>query len=153
MPRYTEAPITSCSLSPARKAAIDSFAERLREIAPTIAPTGLAERDFWDSGLFQGAIERLRGQNAATMAQKREFIAEILCHLQQSKSIRGWSTTGGADRHDYEITMDDGSVTVVEAKGCLDGNNTVIYQRPPNADQFVLWSLCQNSGADPRHNV
>lgn len=49
--------------------------------------------------------------------------------------------------------MPDGHVTAIEAKGCLDGNNTGIFQRPPNADQFLLWSLCQNAGADPRHNA
>jgi hypothetical protein len=41
----------------------------------------------------------------------------------------------------------------VEAKGCLDGANTNIFIRPPNAQEFVIWSLCQNAGADPRHNV
>jgi hypothetical protein len=49
--------------------------------------------------------------------------------------------------------MPDDTVAAIEAKGCLDGNNTNIFQRPPNADGFVIWSLCQNTGADPRHNV
>jgi hypothetical protein len=38
-------------------------------------------------------------------------------------------------------------------KGCLDGNNTTIYERPPHAQEFIIWSLCSNRGADPRHNV
>ena len=49
--------------------------------------------------------------------------------------------------------MPSGKRAVFEAKGCLDGNNTNIFQRPPNADEFFIWSLCQNAGADPRHNA
>ena len=49
--------------------------------------------------------------------------------------------------------MSSGRVSVVETKGCLDGNNTNIFERPPQADEFIVWSLCQNPGADPRHNA
>ena len=34
-----------------------------------------------------------------------------------------------------------------------DGNNTIIYERPPHAREFIIWSLCTNPGADPRHNA
>jgi hypothetical protein len=49
--------------------------------------------------------------------------------------------------------MPNGRQIIFEAKGCLDGNNTNIFQRPPGADEFFIWSLCQNAGADPRHNA
>ena len=42
---------------------------------------------------------------------------------------------------------------MIELKGCLDGNNTNISERPSHANEFIVWSLCQNKGADPRHNV
>lgn len=42
---------------------------------------------------------------------------------------------------------------MIETKGCLDGNNTNIFTRPPNADEFVIWSLCQNPGSNMGHNV
>ena len=42
---------------------------------------------------------------------------------------------------------------MIELKGCLDGNNTNIFERPPNAQEFVIWSLCTNQGADPRRNA
>ncbi len=44
-------------------------------------------------------------------------------------------------------------MSVVEAKGCLDGQNTTIFIRSPNADEFIIWSLCQNPGSDPGHNA
>lgn len=42
---------------------------------------------------------------------------------------------------------------MIELKGCLDGNNTNIFERPPHAQEFVIWSVCTNPGADPRHNA
>jgi hypothetical protein len=111
------------------------------------------EQTFWDSGLFHGAIERLRGQQAASMRPKREFVAAVLEYLKDAGRIKAWLSAGGDDRHDYEVVLPDETVAAIEAKGCLDGNNTNIFQRPPNADRFVIWSLCQNSGADPRHNA
>ena len=35
----------------------------------------------------------------------------------------------------------------------MDGNNTLIFERPPNAEEFVIWSLCTNIGGDPRKNA
>ena len=49
--------------------------------------------------------------------------------------------------------MPDGRVAIIELKGCLDGNNTTIYERRPHAQEFIIWSLCTNPGADPRHNA
>jgi hypothetical protein len=80
-------------------------------------------------------------------------VAEVLNHLAESNSIRAWAYQGAGERHDYQVTMPSGHISIVEAKGCLDGNNTNIFERPPQADEFVIWSLCQNPGSDPRHNA
>jgi hypothetical protein len=148
-----ELPIIPCRLRPETRNAITEYAKVLIESAPTLGDHGLDPGVFWESGLFQSAIERLRGQRAASMGAKRSFISLILEHLKSNGLIRDWVAAGGGDRHDYEVTMPDDTVAAIEAKGCLDGNNTNIFQRPPNADEFVIWSLCQNVGADPRHNV
>ncbi|MGH9721057.1 MAG: hypothetical protein ACRD8O_12660, partial [Bryobacteraceae bacterium] len=87
------------------------------------------------------------------MGGKRGLIAAILDYLRDYGYIAEWRASGSADRHDYEVRMPDGWVAVIEAKGCLDGNNTNIFERPPQADEFVIWSLCQNAGADPRKNA
>jgi hypothetical protein len=87
------------------------------------------------------------------MTVKREFMRSILEHLQVGGHISRWTASGNADRHDYEVVMKDQTVVAIESKGCLDGNNTNIFVRPPNADEFYIWSLCQNAGADPRHNA
>lgn len=35
----------------------------------------------------------------------------------------------------------------------MDGNNTNIFERPAHAQEFVIWSVCTNDGADPRLNT
>ncbi len=109
--------------------------------------------EFWQSGLFRAAVERLRGTQAATINEKRNFIERILDFLKGKGKIIDWRFSGSDERHDYEVHIGDSYICVIEAKGCLDGNNTNIFQRPPNADEFIIWSLCQNPGSDPRHNV
>ncbi len=38
-------------------------------------------------------------------------------------------------------------------EGCLDGNNINIFEGPPHANEFVLWSVYTSPGADSRHNL
>lgn len=132
---------------------IEVFSEQLRLHAHLIGDHGLTEDEFYNSGLFRGAIERIRGQYSASMAEKREFVRTVLNYLQDSGSIRSWESSGGQNRHDYAVFLVSGRVAVLELKGCLDGNNTTIFERPPHANEFILWSICTNPGADPRHNV
>ena len=146
-------PTIPCSLLPETKERIERFADELRLAAPKIGSHGLEEDAFWASGLFKSAIERLRGRQAATTNFKRAFLDEVLTHLKDTGKIKGFAFTGAGDRHDYQVRLAGDRLAVFEAKGCLDGNNTTIFQRPPNADEFFIWSLCQNAGADPRKNV
>lgn len=67
--------------------------------------------------------------------------------------IGDWNVSGSENRHDYAVTMPSGRTAVIELKGCLDGNNTNIFERPPHAHEFIIWSVCTNPGADPRHNA
>jgi hypothetical protein len=145
--------VIPCSLLPETRERIEKYAEDLRAVAPQVGSHGLATDAFWSSGIFQSAIERLRGSQAASTSVKRRFIDDVLSHMKAAGAIINYSFTGAGDRHDYQIEMTGGHRTIFEAKGCLDGNNTNIFQRPPNADEFFIWSLCQNAGADPRHNA
>lgn len=145
--------VIACDLDDRRRRQFDNYVEQLKAAAPSIGNHGLTEDKFWDSGLFQFAIERLRGQQAASMHVKKKFISDVLDHLKAKRKITSWEFTGSGERHDYQVNLLDGTVTIFEAKGCLDGNNTNIFQRPPNADEFFIWSLCQNAGSDPGHNA
>lgn len=129
------------------------YAEALKVEAHTLGDHGLSEEDFYQSGLFRGVIERIRGQFSAGMREKREFVRLVLSYMEDQGCIADWVSAGETNRYDYAVTMPDGKVAAIELKGCLDGNNTNIFERPPHADEFVIWSVCSNPSADPRHNV
>ena len=48
---------------------IGEFAEILKTESHNLGRHGLDENEFYNSGLFRGAIERVRGQFSATMDQ------------------------------------------------------------------------------------
>lgn len=146
-------PIIPCKVTDGWSDVVAAYAQALQAAAANIGDHGMTPAEFEESGLFKSAVERLRGQNAASMTVKRAFIAAILDFLREAGNISSWTYAGAADRYDYEVRMADGRIVCIEAKGCLDGNNTNIFQRPANADEFVIWSLCQNPGANPRHNA
>lgn len=145
--------VVPCELNAGLRSKIEEYAEVLKTEAHKLGEHGLDEKEFYQSGLFRGAIERIRGQFSATMREKREFVKRVLNYLQDNNYIKDWESAGEANRHDYTVTLPSGKVSVIELKGCLDGNNTNIFERPPHAHEFVIWSVCTNQGADPRHNV
>lgn len=132
---------------------VEEFAEVLKTESHTLGTHGLTELDFYQGGLFRGAIERIRGQFSATMRGKRDFVRHVLDYMQDRGFVREWKSAGERNRHDYTIKLQSGRVSVVELKGCLDGNNTTIFERPAHAEEFTIWSVCSNAGADPRKNV
>jgi len=145
--------VIPCSANDELRQRILAFAEVLKTQAHLLGDHGLDEHDFYDSGLFRGAIERVRGQFSATMREKREFASHVLNWLQDGGMIGNWASAGESNRHDYVVELPSGRICAIELKGCLDGNNTNIFSRPPQCHEFVLWSVCTNPGADPRHNV
>lgn len=145
--------IIPCEQNEELRRRIEEYADVLKTEAHKIGLHGLSEAEFYNSGLFRGAIERVRGQFSATMRDKREFVKHVLNYMQDKKFIQDWESAGEANRHDYSVKMPTGRTTIIELKGCLDGNNTNIFDRPPHADEFIIWSVCTNPGADPRHNV
>ena len=64
--------VIPCQRSSQLRKQIVEFAETLKTEAHTLGEHDIDEREFYDSGLFRGAIERLRGQFAASMGEKRE---------------------------------------------------------------------------------
>lgn len=145
--------VVPCQLDAPLRQRINDFAETLKTTAHTLGTHGLDESEFYRSGIFNGAIQRIRGQVAAEMREKRLFVAAILDFMQDGGFIRNWDSAGDLNRHDYTITLTTGRIAVVELKGCLDGNNTTIFERPAQAQEFLIWSICPNAGNDPRHSV
>ncbi|TVR10696.1 MAG: hypothetical protein EA385_03140 [Salinarimonadaceae bacterium] len=132
------------------RARIERYAEILKVEAHKLGDHGLDEHEFYNSGLFRGAIERIRGQFSATMREKRDFMNRVLNFMQDQKFIKDWHSSGNSNRHDYEIEFSSGKNCIIELKGCLDGNNITIFERPPHANEFIIWSICTNPASDPR---
>ncbi len=145
--------IIPCEQNEELRKRIRDFSEILKTDAHKLGMHGLSESEFYNSGIFRGAIERIRGQFAASMSEKRNFMKHVLNHMQDQGLIKDWESSGSENRHDYQINLLSGRVAVVESKGCLDGNNTNIFDRPPQANEFYIWSICTNAAADPRHNA
>jgi len=142
-----------CKKDPKLTKRIEEFSEVLKTQSHNLNPFGLNEKDFYDSGIFEGSIQRVRGQISAAMAEKKNFVKHVLNYMQDRGYIQEWIEAGGSNRHDYSVNLNNGNISAIELKGCLDGNNTNISARPPHANEFIVWSVCQNKGADPRHNV
>jgi len=132
---------------------IEEFAEVLKTESHALGTHGLSELEFYQSGILEGAVQRIRGQYSATMHEKRDFVARVLNHMQDAGYITEWHSAGSANRHDYSIRFKNGRISVVELKGCMDGNNTNIFERPTHAQEFIIWSVCPSAGSDPRKNV
>jgi hypothetical protein len=145
--------VIPCSRDARLKAQIERFAEVLKTQAHQLGEHGLSEQEFYRSPIFRGAIERVRGEFSATLRGKREFVHHVLNHLWDGGFIAGWEPAKGAARNDYSVRLVSGRSSVIDLKGCLDGNNTNIFEQPADADEFVIWSLCTNVGADPRRNA
>ncbi len=120
--------VIPCEQNQALREKIKEFAETLKTQAHTLGDHGLSEQDFYQSGLFRGVIERIRGQFSATMRDKREFAQHVLNRMQDGGFITSWESAGEANRHDYAVKLSSGKTAVIELKGCLDGNNTNIFE-------------------------
>lgn len=144
--------VIPCKLDKPLRDRISALAATLKTQAHTLVP-GMTEKEFYESGLFRGAIEQLRGEFSASMGEKRQFVRHVLNYMQDQGFIRDWESAGESNRYDYMVELNDGRKSAIELKGCLDGNNTNIFERPLGADEFIIWSVCTNAGADPRHNV
>ena len=145
--------IIPCEKNPELEAKIEAFAEVIRVEAHNLSGHGLSEKDFYELGILEGSIQRIRGQYSASMQPKRDFVKLVLNYMQDGKFIKDWQSAGGSNRYDYSVTLLDDRICAIELKGCLDGNNTNIFERPSHVQEFVMWSVCANAAADPRHNV
>lgn len=136
-----------------RRKKVDEYVEALKLEAHKIGAHGLSEQDFYESGFFRAVLERVRGQNSASMGEKRDFVQRVLSILEERGYIKEWESAGNQNRYDYDIFFPDGRRAAIELKGCLDGNNTTIFERPNHAQEFVIWSVCANRFSDMDHNA
>jgi hypothetical protein len=81
--------VIPCKQNQALRDNIEKYSEVLKVEAHKLGDHGLSEDEFYNSGLFRGAIERIRGQFSATMRDKRDFMRRVLNHMQDGGFNRG----------------------------------------------------------------
>lgn len=145
--------VIPCEQDASLRNQIEKFAEVLKMQAHLLGDHGLDEKEFYNSGLFRGAIERIRGQYSATLRPKREFVNHVLNHMEDAKLIEGWDLSEAAERSDYWVRLPHGRNAVIALTGGMDGNNVTLFERPDTADEFIIWSIMTNAAGDPRRNA
>ena len=90
--------------------------------------------------MCRAAVESIRGSFSATVREKKRFAEAVLDYLRECGLIAGWRGKGSERRQDYQVDFPDGYKVCVELKGAGDGNNLTIWERPPWAEEFVVWS-------------
>lgn len=145
--------VIPCEQNAGLRDQIEKFAEVLKTQAHLLGDHGLDEKEFYNSGLFRGAIERIRGQYSATMRPKREFVQHVLNHMEDAGLIEGWDLSEAAERSDYWVRLPAGRNAVIALTGAMDGNNVTLFERPDAADEFIIWSMMTNAAGDPRRNA
>ena len=145
--------VIPCEQNAGLRGQIECFAEVLKTQAHLLGNHGLDEKEFYNSGLFRGAIERIRGQFSATMRPKREFVQHVLNHLEDAGLIEGWDLSEAAERSDYWVRLPNNRHAVIALTGAMDGNNVTLFERPEAANEFIVWSIMTNAAGDPRRNA
>lgn len=137
-------PCTGSLVTPQELSATKSLLEGLPDISPDLMRQHGIPPEKW-THLLGAAVESLRGTSAATTADKYAFLAGIFDAAKQRQLISDWKSVGHDGRDDFRVELPDGTLVGVEAKGCPDGNNMTIWERPAWANEFIIWSLCPNS--------
>ena len=88
--------VIPCEQDPRLRAEIERFAEILKTQAHQLGDHGLDETNFYNSPIFRGAIEKVRGEFSATMRGKREFVQHVLNHMEDGDHIAGWDAQSAA---------------------------------------------------------
>ncbi len=126
---------------------IEAAKEILKNLGQTSAglldSAGIQTEDW--PAVLRATVESMRGTASATAQSKRKFISAVLDYCKSVEAISDWDFIGTGGRQDYKVTLPDGTDVAIEAKGCPDGNNTTIWDRPSWAHEFVVWSLCPES--------
>lgn len=133
-----------CRHPPLNVDGVKYLLQHLPELAPDVLDAEGIDPATWDT-LLRAAVESLRGTYSATTADKRRFVEAILDYGVRQGVFAEWGFVGTENRQDYRVDLPDGTAVCFEQKGCPDGNNTNIWDRPGWADEFVVWCLCPES--------
>ncbi|MGH9325845.1 MAG: hypothetical protein ACRD2B_04050 [Terriglobia bacterium] len=102
---------------------------------------GVVPEDYHPKRIFRSAVETIRGSFiASSLTQRHQMVAGVLSRLVANRKIAAFEPTQKATRHDFTIILTDRPrvAAALDVKGG-EGNSITITERPPWAQEFVMW--------------
>lgn len=117
-----------------------------------LASNGLTPEEYQHA--FPVALERLRGSQSASNADRRTFLVGLFSEMKSRGLIVSFSSPRYGDDTVYRLEVPIiGSVAVIQ-KGCPDGqHSSVNWSRPDWAKEAYLWWLCSSTTSEPGVHV
>lgn len=103
--------------------------------------SGITPGDYHPKRVFRSAVETIRGSYiASSLTQRHQMVRQVLEELVARKRIAGFEVTRRGTRHDFTIILTERPrvAAALDVKGG-EGNSITITERPPWAQEFLLW--------------
>ncbi len=117
-----------------------------------LASKGLTTREFEHA--FPAAIQKLRGSDSASNADRRAFLAKLFDEMQTQGRISNIELPKyGVDTIYRLVVPGVGNVAIIQ-KGCPDGpHSSVKWSRPEWATEAYLWWVCSSLRHEPGTHI
>lgn len=148
--------ITPCRhLGAPPEAIVDSVSRVIEALARDpayLAAKGLSCEEYTHA--LPAAIEKMRGSQSASNADRRLFLVSFFSKMQDLGLITGFEMPRYGDDTVYRLAVPGvGSVAIIQ-KGCPDGkHSSVNWSRPDWAAEAYLWWLCSSMAYQPGLHV
>lgn len=133
----------------------DAVVDRVSDVIATLASDakflasrGLTIQEYQHA--LPAAIEKLRGSQSASNADRRSFLVAFFNEMMAREKISGFEMPHYGDDTVYRLAVPGvGSVAIIQ-KGCPDGqHSSVNWSRPDWAAETYLWWLCSSMNYEP----
>lgn len=137
--------ILPCTHDQAALRQIDPAIDLLRNLdsrhPEALRVAGVSPEDWHPKRIFRSAVETIRGSFiASSLTQRHQMVAAVLGQLVERHKIARFEPTRKATRHDFTIILTERPrvAAALDVKGG-EGNSVTITERPPWAQEFLLW--------------
>lgn len=131
---------------------VSGVIESLASDTAYLASKGLSVEEY--AHALPAAIEKLRGSQSASNADRRSFLVSFFNEMQARRQITAFEMPRYGDDTVYRLAVPGvGSVAIIQ-KGCPDGqHSSVNWSRPDWANEAYLWWLCSSMTYEPGTHV
>lgn len=117
-----------------------------------LSSKGVTVEEFTQA--FPAAIQKLRGSDSASNAERRSFLVSFFNEMQARGHITKFEMPRYGDDTIYKLAVSGiGAVAIIQ-KGCPDGeHSSVNWTRPDWAVEAYLWWVCPSMNYEPGVHV